>query len=97
MNERLHTTSRDFFSPRDLLLTTICLHVVGVLLTAGWFVIPLVVFAYSQPIRYLPFILFVIASLALLVYSWRSRRWLPSLIFCVGTFSFWAYAVLRNL
>ena len=97
MNERLHTTTRDFFSSRDLLLTTICLHVVGILFTAGWFFIPLVVFAYSQPVRYLPFIIFVIVSLALLVYSWRSRRWLPSLIFCVGTLSFWVYAVLRNL
>jgi hypothetical protein len=97
MNERLHATYRDFFSPRDLLLTTICLHVVGVLLTAGWFVIPLVAFAYSQPIHYLPFILFVAASLALLVFSWRSRRWFPSIIFCVGTLSFWGYAVFRNL
>jgi len=77
---------RAFFGPRDLLLSAVTLHIL-----AGLFGAPFVIMALfmSHPHQ-----LGAIVGTAVLIWAWRSRQWLPSILFLLFTIGFWLAVIL---
>ena len=96
-------SSRDFFGPRDLLLSALGLHLV-----AGLFLFPLLVTAlvWSLSALYyggthnfrfntLPYPGAALLGIILFIWAWRHRqRWLPAAAFTLFTVAFWLAIVL---
>ena len=96
-------TSRDFFGPRDLLLSAVGLHVVGGLVLAP-LVLTALVWSLSSlyyggihnfRLNTLPYPGGAFLLVVTFIWAWRRRqRWLPAAVFTLLTLVFWLAVVL---
>ncbi len=95
--------SRDFFGPRDLLLSAVGLHFIGGLLLAP-LVLTALVWSLSSlyyggihnfRINTLPYPVGALLVVATFIWAWRLRhRWLPAVVFTLLTLAFWLAVIL---
>jgi hypothetical protein len=75
-----------FFGPRDLLLNAVVLHILACLILAPFVMMALFM---SHPHQF-----GALVSVAIFVWAWRSRQWLPSILFLLSTIGFWLAVIL---
>ena len=83
---RPESRSKPFFGPRDLLLNAVFCHVFA---TVFLFHFLLMALFMSHPHQFA-----AMGGIALFTWAWRSRRWIPSVLFLLFTIGFWLFIVL---